>query len=81
MRLIASFWTAPGFATELMHLYLATGLTAVRDRLGEDDDERLELVRLPLVEALALADGGAIHDGKSLVALYRLARMEAAGEI
>ena len=23
---LGSFWTAPGFATELMHLYLATGL-------------------------------------------------------
>ncbi len=35
-RRLASFWTAPGFATELMHLYLATGLTAVPgpDRRG-----------------------------------------------
>ena len=80
-RRLASFWTAPGFATELMHLYLATGLTAVRDRIGEDDDERLELVRLPFEEALARADSGEIHDAKSLVALYRLARLRAAGEV
>ena len=70
----------PGFTTELMHLYLATGLTAIRDRIGEDEDERLELVRLPFEEALARADSGEIDDAKSLVALYRLARLRAAGE-
>ena len=31
-RKLAVFWTAPGFATELMHLYLATGL----ERHGDD---------------------------------------------
>ena len=30
VALLASFWTAPGFATELMHLYLATDLTSRR---------------------------------------------------
>src|SRR6185312_6121395 len=36
-RKLASFWTAPGFATELMHLYLATDLEPVEEgRLGPD---------------------------------------------
>ena len=53
LRLLASFWTAPGFATELMHLYLATDLRpADADRLGPDEDERLELERVPVSEAL-----------------------------
>ena len=34
-RKLAEFWTAPGFATELMHLYLATGIA------GATDDDRL----------------------------------------
>ena len=34
-RKLSEFWTAPGFATELMHLYLATGLA------GADGDDRL----------------------------------------
>ena len=31
-ELLTSFWTAPGFATELMHLYLATGLRPAHGR-------------------------------------------------
>ncbi len=79
-RKIGTFWTAPGFATEEMHLYLAGGLTTVRSTLGEDDDERLELERLPWREAVGLAERGGIHDAKSLVGLFWLARLKAAGE-
>ena len=53
-RKLAAFWTAPGFATELMHLYLATGMTGVADdddRLAPDEDERLELRHVPLADA------------------------------
>ncbi|MDQ2964734.1 MAG: NUDIX hydrolase, partial [Chloroflexota bacterium] len=72
---LGSFWTAPGFATELMHLYLATDLRpAGSDRVGPDEDERLELERMPWPDAVAAADRGEISDAKSLVALYRLTR-------
>lgn len=75
---LGRFWTAPGFATELMHLYLARGLTTVRDKLGEDEDEQLELERIPLAEALVLAERGDIRDAKTLVGLFWLARLERA---
>jgi ADP-ribose pyrophosphatase len=72
---IGGFWTAPGFATERMQLYLATELTpAGDDRLGPDDDEALELVRMPWPEAVAAAERGEIQDAKSLVGLLLLAR-------
>ena len=72
---VASFWTAPGFATELMHLYLASGLTpAHEDRLGPDEDEHLELVRLPWREAVGLVERGEIADAKSIVGLFWLER-------
>jgi ADP-ribose pyrophosphatase len=72
---LGSFWTAPGFATELMHLYLATDLRpADIDRVGPDEDERLELERMAWPDAVAAADRGEIVDAKSLVGLYRLAR-------
>jgi ADP-ribose pyrophosphatase len=75
-RLLGSFWTAPGFATELMHLYLATDLRpADTDRLGPDEDERLVLDRLPWHEALAAATDGRIVDAKSIVGLLWLARL------
>jgi ADP-ribose pyrophosphatase len=72
---LADFWTAPGFATERMFLYLATELTvADGDRLGPDEDEALELVRLPWRDAVEAAVRGDIRDAKSLVGLLWLAR-------
>jgi ADP-ribose pyrophosphatase len=73
---LASFWTAPGFATENMHLYLATDLVPARaDRLGPDDDERLLLDRLPFDEAVAAVEQGVIADAKSIVGILWVARM------
>jgi ADP-ribose pyrophosphatase len=73
---LGDFWTAPGFATERMWLYLATDLRpADADRLGPDEDEHLQLERVPWREAVAMADRGEIHDAKSLVGLFRLARL------
>lgn len=78
-RHLGAFWTAPGFATELMHLYLARDLApAHEDRLGPDEDERLELEHVPWREAVAMAERGEIADAKSLVGLFWLARILAA---
>ena len=75
-RLLASFFTAPGFASELMHLYLATDLRpADGDRLGPDADEHLELERMPWRDAVAAAEAGEFRDAKTLVALLWLGRL------
>jgi ADP-ribose pyrophosphatase len=72
---LTDFWTAPGFATERMFLFLATDLAAAGpDRLDPDEDEVLELVRLPWREALASAERGEIADAKTLVGIFWLAR-------
>lgn len=78
---LGAFWTAPGFATELMHLYLARDLVpAHENRLAPDEDERLELEHIPWREAVAMAERGEIADAKTLVGLLRLGRiMEAPG--
>ena len=79
-RALGSFWTAPGFATELMYLYLATDLVPAHgDRLAPDEDERLELEHVPWRDALALVDAGTIADAKTLVGLMRLARLRDIG--
>ena len=75
-RLIARFFTAPGFASEMMHLYLATDLRpADGERLHPDEDEHLLVERMPVSEALAAAARGEFRDGKSLVALLWWARL------
>ena len=74
-RYLGSFYTAPGFTSELMHLYLATGLSPAHEgRLGPDEDERLELEAVPFDEAIAMADRGEIADAKTIVGLLRVAR-------
>jgi ADP-ribose diphosphatase len=84
-RKLAAFWTAPGFATELMHLYLATGIAGVGaadDRLAPDEDERLELSHVPIDEAVGLVERGEIHDAKSILGILwldRLRREQAGG--
>ena len=79
-QLLGSFWTAPGFATELMHLYLATDLRpADGDLRLPDEDERLEAERIPWREALAMAERGEIADAKSLVGLFWLGRLRTKG--
>lgn len=62
---------APGFADELIHLFLATALVATVQSL--DDDEVLSVERLPLLEAARQALSGAIEDSKSAVAILRAA--------
>jgi ADP-ribose pyrophosphatase len=76
---LTDFWTAPGFATERIFLYLATDLApAGPDRRGPDEDEVLELERLPWREAIGAAERGEIRDAKSLIGISWLARrMEA----
>jgi ADP-ribose pyrophosphatase len=75
-RHLGSFYTAPGFTSERMHLYLATGLTSSHeDGLHPDEDEHLELTPIPFSDALAMAMGGDIHDAKSMVGLLMAARL------
>jgi ADP-ribose pyrophosphatase len=77
-RRIASFYTAPGFASELMHLYLAMDLRpADGERLTPDDDEHLLVERMPWREAVAAAERGDLRDGKTIVGLLWLARLRA----
>jgi ADP-ribose pyrophosphatase len=75
-RYLAGFYTAPGFTSELMHLYLATDLTPAEEgRLGPDEDERLVLEPIPLDEAVAMAERGEFADAKSIVGLLLADRL------
>ena len=75
-RRIKTFYTAPGFAPELMHLYLATDLRpADGERLTPDADEHLLLERLSWSDAVAAAERGELRDGKTILGLLWLARL------
>jgi ADP-ribose pyrophosphatase len=57
-----------GYSNEVIHMYLANGLTAGDHQ--RDDDETLDVFELSLTEAMALVQSGEITDGKTLVALF-----------
>ena len=74
-RKLGLFYTAPGFTTEAMHLYLARDLRPIDGYVGPEADERLQLESLPVDWALRLAEDGEIRDAKTLVGLFWLARL------
>lgn len=67
LQLLSSILTAPGFADEVIHVYKATGLTRGRQQL--DRDEVLDVIEMPLAEAVAKIEDGTIRDAKTIVGL------------
>ncbi len=65
---LGGFYLAPGYSTEYMHVYLATGLRP--DPLEADADEFLTVEVIPLGMALEMARRGEIPDAKSLAAIF-----------
>lgn len=72
LEALGGIFVAPGYTTEFIHLYLARDLS--ESRLDMDDDEFIELVRMPLREAIEMLNTGEIIDGKSATALLMVAR-------
>ncbi|MDR9852663.1 NUDIX hydrolase [Paenibacillus sp. VCA1] len=68
IRLLHSFYTSPGFADEIIHLYVAEELESGEAAL--DEDEFLELCELTLDEAQEAIAAGKISDAKTIMAVY-----------
>ncbi len=66
-ELLTRFFSSPGILTEEMRVYLARDLSAGKSE--PEGDEDLQLVKMPLSQALALVERGEIMDAKSIVGL------------
>jgi ADP-ribose pyrophosphatase len=62
---LSEFFVSPGFCEEKMWVYLATALTETTQQL--EDDEILEVVRLPFSQALSMITTGEIEDAKTII--------------
>lgn len=62
---LSEFFVSPGFCEEKMWVYLATNLTITAQRL--EDDEIIEVVRIPFSEALSMITTGEIDDAKTII--------------
>ena len=67
MEKLSEFFVSPGFLEEKMWIYLATQLTQTEQRL--EDDELIEVVRLPLSQTLNMITTGEIEDAKTIIGL------------
>jgi ADP-ribose pyrophosphatase len=64
---LGGFYSAPGFCTEYLYLYLATDL--IHSPLQAEDTESISLVLKPLEEIPELIASGAVVDAKSIAGL------------
>ncbi|WP_066047381.1 NUDIX hydrolase [Robertmurraya korlensis] len=77
LDLLISFYTSPGFADEIVHLYVARGLEKKEDAAPPDEDEFVTLVELTLEEALQYIEERKIYDAKTAYAVQYLQLQEA----
>jgi nudix-type nucleoside diphosphatase (YffH/AdpP family) len=68
LQKLGEFYMVPGYSTEKLHAFLATGLYA--SALPTDEDELLERVALPIQKVYEMARSGKIQDGKTLAVLF-----------
>lgn len=64
---LGGFYSAPGYSTEYLHLFMASGLVA--DPLSAEDTDEIRLGRYTPSEVIALIKNGTIKDAKSIAGL------------
>ena len=64
---LGGFYSAPGYSSEYLYLYLATDLTS--SPLHAEDTENIRLVRVPIAQITGLITSGSICDAKSIAGL------------
>ena len=70
LEVLGKVFPSPGFCTELIHLYLAHLEDGPGSLPCPEEDERLEVVVIPLSRALRMAGEGRFRDGKTVAGLF-----------
>lgn len=68
LQYIQSFATSPGFADEVIHLYLAENIVKVEEKADLDEDEFVELMHVSLEEMESMITTKQIYDAKTAFA-------------
>ena len=69
---MGSMAATPGYCSEIISLFIGTELS--EDKANPDENEYVSTVKMPLKEAVEMADKGLINDAKTLVLLYKASR-------
>ncbi|MBQ7399789.1 MAG: NUDIX hydrolase [Clostridia bacterium] len=76
---LGELYPSPGYVNEVIYMYYADGL-----KYGEsdpDDDEFLDLVKIPFEKAVEMVIGGEIKDAKTQSAILKVAHLKANNKI
>ena len=72
---LTSMYTTPGFCNEVLHVFLAQELYSHKDGQAlEEGESSIQLIRLPLKEAIAMIERKEIVDGKSIAGILLAAK-------
>lgn len=69
---VTSFYTSPGFANEIIHLYLASEIQKVANPRAGDEDEFVEVHELTMKELLNAVKDRRVYDAKTMYAIQYL---------
>ncbi|WP_027406239.1 NUDIX domain-containing protein [Anaerovibrio sp. RM50] len=72
-KFLTKLATCVGFCNEVIYTYAARGLEPGKQHT--DEDEFINVVKLPLSEAVAMVEDGRINDAKSVTAILMLDRI------
>lgn len=75
---LSRVYPSPGYVDEVLHLYLAWNLKPTAQRL--DEDEFLEVEKIPFERAVSLCLDGTITDAKTLVSLLKYSELRRRGD-
>lgn len=74
---ITAFYTSPGFADEIVHVFLAEELSVLEEKRALDEDEFVEVMEVTLEDALKLVESREVYDAKTAYAIQYLQLKEA----
>lgn len=76
---LGSLYPSPGCVNEIIYCYLATGLTY--GDMNPDDDEFLDVIKIPLQKAADMVLSGEIKDAKTQIAVLKVKALRDSGKI
>ena len=66
---LVDLYSSPGMTDSVLSLYLATELTAVERSTHGPEEDHMDVLDVPLSEAVGMIVAGEIHDAKTIIGL------------
>jgi 8-oxo-dGTP pyrophosphatase MutT (NUDIX family) len=74
LEYLTHFYSSAGMTDSVLHIFLATDLVPVERDLHGPEEANMEVLRLPLAEAVDMVVRGEIHDAKTVIGLLLIDR-------